>query len=47
MAKKHIVSLKPEERSEVEAIIKKGSNAAKIRRSHILLGADASEGVNR
>ena len=43
MVKKYIVTLSEEERNELTSIIKKGKNAAKIRRSHILLGADASE----
>ncbi len=42
MAKKYIVTLTQKEREELSSIIKKGKNAAKIRRSHILLGADAS-----
>ena len=42
MAKKYIVTLTQKEREELSGIIKKGKNAAKIRRSHILLGADAS-----
>ncbi len=42
MAKKHIVTLTQKEREELISIIKKGKNAAKIRRSHILSGADAS-----
>lgn len=41
MAKKYIVTLTPKEREELAGIIKKGKNAAKIRRAHILLGADA------
>ena len=43
MAKKYIVTLTQEEREELTDIIKKGKNAAKIRRAHILLGADASD----
>ncbi len=42
MVKKYIVTLTQKEREELSGIIKKGKNAAKIRRSHILLGADAS-----
>ena len=42
MAKKYIVTLSEKEREELTSVIKKGKNAAKIRRSHILLGADAS-----
>ena len=42
MTKKYIVTLTQEEREELSGIIKKGKNAAKIRRAHILLGADAS-----
>lgn len=42
MAKKYIVTLNQEEREELTTIIRKGKNAAKIRRAHILLGADAS-----
>jgi len=42
MAKKYIVTLTQPERDELTDIVKKGTNAAKIRRSHILLGADAS-----
>jgi len=42
MTKKYIVTLKQQERETLTNIIKKGKNAAKIRRSHILLGADAS-----
>lgn len=42
MTKKYIVILNEKERHELKSIIKKGKNAAKIRRSHILLGADAS-----
>lgn len=43
MVKKYIVTLTQEEREELTDIIKKGKNAAKIRRAHILLGADASD----
>ena len=42
MAKKYIGTLTQPERDELTDIVKKGTNAAKIRRSHILLGADAS-----
>ena len=42
MPQKYIVTLTKEEREESIKIIKKGKNAAKIRRAHILLGADAS-----
>lgn len=43
MTKKYIVTLTEKEKEELVSIIKKGKNAAKIRRAHILLGADASE----
>lgn len=42
MGKKYIVTLTQKEREELTSIIKTGKNAVKIRRSHILLGADAS-----
>lgn len=42
MPKKYIVTLTETERDKLQAIIKKGKNAAKIRRAHILLAADAS-----
>ena len=42
MSKKYIVSLTEIEREKLRAIIKKGKNAAKNRRAHILLAADAS-----
>lgn len=42
MAKKYVVTLTQPEKEELTGIIKKGKNAAKIRRAHILLGADAS-----
>jgi transposase len=42
MAKKYIVTLTQKERERLTDIIEKGKNATKIRRSHILLGADAS-----
>ena len=43
MTKKYIVTLTKAEREELSHIIKKGKNGAKIRRAHILLGADASD----
>lgn len=42
MPKKYIVTLSQSERDALTNIIKKGKNAAKIRWSHILLGADVS-----
>ena len=42
MPKKYIVTLTETERDKLHAIIKKGKNAAKIRRGHILLAADVS-----
>lgn len=43
MSKKYIVTLTQKEQEDLNEIVKKGKNAAKIRRAHILLGADASE----
>ena len=40
MAKKYIVKLTEPEHSELSQIIKKGKNAAKIKRANILLGAN-------
>jgi transposase len=42
MPKKYIVTLTERERDTLYTIIKKGKNAAKIRRAYLLLAADAS-----
>jgi len=42
MGKKYIVSLTSPEREPLQGVISKGSNASKIRRAYVLLGADAS-----
>lgn len=41
-SKKYIVTLTKKERDELISVVKKGKNAAQIRKSHILLGTDAS-----
>ncbi len=41
-SKKHTVTLSKKERDELISVVKKGKNAAQIRKSHILLGTDAS-----